>query len=121
MFSMASCLPLFFLGPIAFNLGLSLQEALLAALAGNLIVAVAMALNGHAGIKHKIDFPEQAVRSLGNLTGKAAVVMRGLVGAMWFGVEAYNGALALNLILLFALGLSGAVLLDKATVLIPAA
>ncbi|GBF09024.1 transporter, NCS1 nucleoside transporter family [Aeropyrum pernix] len=121
MFSMASCLPLFFLGPIAFNLGLSLQEALLAALVGNLVVAVAMALNGHAGIKHKIDFPEQAVRSLGELTGKAAVVMRGIVGAMWFGVEAYNGALALNLILLFALGLTGAALLEKATVLIPAA
>lgn len=121
MFSMASNLPLFFLGPIAFQLGLSLWEALLAALAGNLIVAVAMALNGHAGIKYNIDFPEQAVRSFGVVAGKASVVLRGIVGALWFGVEAYNGALALMLILLFMLGFTGSRLLELATLLIPVA
>ncbi|MCE4603640.1 MAG: cytosine permease [Aeropyrum sp.] len=121
MFSMASNLPLFFLGPIAFSLGLSLVEALIAALIGNLIVAAAMALNGYPGIKFNIDFPEQAIRSFGVIPGKIAVVLRGIVGALWFGVEAYNGALALMMIILFVVGFSGERLLSTAATLIPLA
>lgn len=121
MFSMASCLPLFFLGPIAYSSGLSLEQALVAALLGNAIVAVAMALNGHAGIARRIDFPAQAREIFGTLGAKIVVVLRGLVGALWFGVEAYNGALALIMIALLALGASSSGLLEKATPLIPLA
>jgi NCS1 family nucleobase:cation symporter-1 len=102
MFSMASCLPLFFLGPMAYNSGLTLGQALLAAAVGNTVVAVAMALNGHAGVARRIGFPEQAREVFGSLGAKAAVVLRGLVGALWYGVEAYNGALAIVLIALIA-------------------
>ncbi len=121
MFSMAACLPLFFLGPIAYNMGLSLGEALLAALLGNLVVAVAMALNGYPGVAERIDFPEQARRVFGALGAKVVVALRGLVGALWFGVEAYNGALALIMILLIALGFAGDELLARAMLLLPAA
>ncbi|MEB3852189.1 MAG: cytosine permease [Desulfurococcales archaeon] len=107
MFSMASCLPLFFLGPIAYHSGLTLGQALAAALAGNTIVAAAMALNGHAGVARRIGFPEQAREVFGTAGAKLAVALRGLVGALWYGVEAYNGALALLMIALIALHYQG--------------
>ncbi|MEB2836863.1 MAG: cytosine permease, partial [Desulfurococcales archaeon] len=121
MFSMASCLPLFFLGPIAYKLGLSLEQALAAALAGNLVVAVAMALNGYPGVAEGLDFPRQAARVYGGPGSKLVVALRGLVGALWFGVEAYNGALALVMIALLALGHGPEGLVDAATPLVPLA
>lgn len=121
MFSMASCLPLFFLGPIAYRSGLTLGQALAAALIGNLVVAAAMALNGHAGVAEGIGFQEQARRVYGVTAGRAAVALRGLVGALWFGVEAYNGALALVMIALMAVGHSGEGLVAEASHLVPAA
>jgi cytosine/uracil/thiamine/allantoin permease len=122
MFSMAACLPLFFLGPIAYTLGLSLAQALAAALAGNLVVAVAMALNGHAGVAARIDFPRHAETVFGRLGAKLVVAMRGFVGALWFGVEAYNGALSLIMIVLLALGVAaGEDLVRAATPWIPVA
>ena len=107
MFSMASCLPLFFLGPMAYQAGLTLGQALAAAAVGNGVVAVAMALNGHAGVARRIGFPEQAREVFGTLGAKIAVTLRGLVGALWYGVEAYNGALAIVLIALIAAGHAG--------------
>ncbi len=101
MFSMAACIPLFFLGPMAFDAGLSLKQALTAALVGNLVVAVAIALNGHAGVAWKVDYPEQAVWVFGRLGSKIAVALRGFVGALWYGVEAFSGALALAMILVY--------------------
>jgi NCS1 family nucleobase:cation symporter-1 len=121
MFSMASCLPLFFLGPIAYRSGLTLSQALLAALAGNAVVAVAMALNGVYGVERRLGFPEQAREVYGSRGSKAASALRGLVGALWFGVEAYNGALALVMMVLLALGIEGQALIARATPLIPAA
>lgn len=101
MFSMAACIPLFFLGPMAFDAGLSMGQALAAALAGNLVVAVAIALNGHAGVAWKVDYPEQAVWVFGRIGSKIAVALRGFVGALWYGVEAFSGALALAMILVY--------------------
>ncbi len=101
MFSMAACIPLFFLGPMAFNAGLSLGQALAAALVGNLVVAVAIALNGHAGVAWRVDYPEQAVWVFGRIGSKIAVALRGFVGALWYGVEAFSGALALAMILVY--------------------
>jgi len=106
MFAMASCLPLFFLGPIGYELGLSLQQVLVAALLGNLVVAAAMALNGLPGVRERIGFPEHARRVFGRYH-RVPVLLRGLVGGLWYGVEAFNGALAMVLIVLVALGYQG--------------
>lgn len=106
MFSMAACIPLFFLGPAAFNSGLSLGQALAAALAGNLVVAVAIALNGHAGVAWGADFPEQASWVYGRRGARVAVALRGLVGALWYGVEAFSGALALAMIIVYYMHVS---------------
>ena len=103
MFSMAACIPLFFLGPMAYQSGLSLGQALAAAFIGNAVVAVAIALNGRPGTVEGVDFVEQAVRTYGRTWGRVVVALRGLVGALWYGVEAFNGALALVLIALYIL------------------
>ena len=117
MFSMTACLPLFFLGPMAYGWGLSPGEALLASLAGNGVVAAAMVLNGLPGVRERIDFGEQARRAFGGLH-KIPVALRGVVGGLWYGVEAYNGALALALIVLTLAGARSG-LLERATVLVP--
>jgi NCS1 family nucleobase:cation symporter-1 len=46
MFSMNTCIPMFFLGPIAHSLGLNLWQALVGALIGNLAAVTIMYLNG---------------------------------------------------------------------------
>ncbi len=103
MFSMASCLPLFFLGPIAYDMGLSLGQALVAALVGNAVVAAALVLNGLPGVRERIGFGEHARRVFGRFY-KIPVLLRGLVGGLWYGVEAFNGALAMVMIVLFLAG-----------------
>ena len=103
MFSMTTCLPLFFLGPLAYSLHLSLNQALLAALVGNGIVGALMVLNGLVGLREGVDYIEHSRRVFGRLY-KIPVFLRGLVGGLWYGVEAFNGALALALIILYALG-----------------
>ncbi len=120
MFSMAACLPLFFLGPMAYSMGLSLWEALLAALLGNAVTAIAFTLVGRYGVYTGKGFNSQAETVFGK-AAKLMIILRGLVGALWFGVEAYNGALALTMIALLALGVQGRALVDTATPLIPLA
>ncbi len=110
MFSMAACLPLFFLGPIAYSSGLSLTEALLGALIGNLIVSIALILNGHYGIVKRKGFEEQAKEVFGKKGAKLVLLLRGTVGALWFGVEAFNGALALIMIALMVTSFRGEVI-----------
>ncbi len=119
MFSMAACLPLFFLGPMAFDWGLSLGQALAGALAGNAVVAAALAVNGLPGVWERIGFGEQAKRVFGRLY-KVPVFLRGAIGGLWYGVEAFNGALAMVLIVLYAAGERDG-LMDKAMLALPAA
>jgi len=120
MFSMASCLPLFFLGPMAYQAGLSLGQALAAAVAGNGVVAAAIALNGLPGVRWRIGFSEHARMVFGRYR-LAPVAARGVIGALWYGVEAFNGALAAALIVVYALGARGGEALDVAMQVLPAA
>lgn len=117
MFSMTTCLPLFFLGPLAFNMGLSLGQALTATLIGNGIIAAAMIANGYPGVKERIDFIEHSKKVFGKLY-KIPAILRGLVGGLWYGVEAFNGALAISLIILYAAGVREGIL-DKAMIILP--
>ena len=120
MFSMASCLPLFFLGPIAYQMGLSLEQALVAALAGNGVVATAIVLNGLYGVESRRGYNDHARRVFGRFY-RIPVALRGIVGGLWYGVEAFNGALAILLIILFLAGLRGDELMTEAMRLLPLA
>jgi len=51
MFSMNTCIPMFFLGPIGQGMGLDIWQALVGSLIGNLAAVVVMWLNGVVGVE----------------------------------------------------------------------
>jgi NCS1 family nucleobase:cation symporter-1 len=105
MFSMNTCIPMFFLGPIGKSLGLDIWQAVVGATVGNLAAVLVMILNGHAGIKYGITFPVQLRSAFGFRGTHIPVILRGIAGTMWFGIEAYAGSLALMMIVLYAIGI----------------
>ncbi len=104
MFSMNTCIPMFFLGPIARSLGLDIWQAIIGAFLGNLAVAIVMALNAYPGVIYGISFPVQLRQSFGFRGVHIPIWMRGIAGMMWFGIEAYAGSLAITMIILYAMG-----------------
>ncbi|MCE4612327.1 MAG: cytosine permease [Desulfurococcales archaeon] len=104
MFSMNTNIPMFFLGPIAFSQGLNPVQAAIGAFVGNLAATIVLILNGYVGLKYGIPYPVQLRASFGFKGVHIPVILRGIVGAGWFGVEAYGGSLAITMIALFALG-----------------
>jgi len=107
MFSLNTCLPMFFLGPIAFSLKLTPMQAAVGAFIGNLVAVIVVILNGYVGVKYGIPYPVQLRPSWGFRGAEIAVVLRGIVGAGWYGVEAYNASLAILMVLLYAVGYAG--------------
>jgi len=104
MFSMNTCIPMFFLGPIAKTLGLNIWQAIIGAFLGNLAAVIVMALNALPGVKYGINFPVQLRQSFGFKGIHIPIWMRGISGLMWFGIEAYAGSLAITMIILYSLG-----------------
>ncbi len=114
MFSMNTCIPMFFLGPIARSLNLTPLEAAVGALIGNIAATIVMILNGYPGWKYGIPFPVQLRPSFGKKGIHLPVLLRGIVGAGWLGVEAYGGSLAITMIALWALGVDRATVVGEA-------
>jgi nucleobase:cation symporter-1, NCS1 family len=98
MFSMNTCIPMFFLGPIGQGLGLNMWQALIGSLVGNVAAVVVMWLNGVVGVKYGLNYPVQLRGSFGFTGGHVPVILRGLAGLMWFGIEAWAGSLAITMI-----------------------
>ncbi|WVR08770.1 hypothetical protein IAU60_005828 [Kwoniella sp. DSM 27419] len=73
-------------------LGLSWREATIAIAIGNLIIAAAVALNGHVGSRHHIPFSIASRASLGFYFSYFAVVSRLIMGLLYFGINTYIGA-----------------------------
>lgn len=114
MFSMNTCIPMFFLGPIGAGLGMDLTQALVGAFIGNLAAVIVMYLNGVPGVKYGIPYPVQLRESYGWKGIHIPVLMRGAAGTMWFGIEVWAGSYALTLIVLFALGTPAAAAITSA-------
>lgn len=108
MFSMNTCIPMFFLGPIGGGLGLDIYQALVGAFLGNLAAIVVMYLNGSVGVKYAVPYPVQLRESFGFHGIHIPVIVRGVAGTMWFGIEVWAGSYALTLIALWALGVQNA-------------
>ena len=104
MFSLNTCIPMFFLGPIGATMGLNIWQVLVGAFIGNLAAAIVVWLNGTVGVKYAIGYPIQLREPFGFRGIHIPIVLRGLAGAMWFGIEAYVGSLALVMIILMAIG-----------------
>ncbi len=98
MFSMNTCIPMFFLGPIGQGMGLDIWQALVGSLIGNLAAVVVMWLNGTVGVRHGLNFPVQLRATFGFKGTNIPVILRGLSGLIWFGIEAWAGSLAITMI-----------------------
>jgi nucleobase:cation symporter-1, NCS1 family len=98
MFSMNTCIPMFFLGPIGQSMGLDIWQALMGSLIGNVAAVVVMWLNGVVGVRHGLNFPVQLRSTFGFKGTNIPVVLRGLSGLIWFGIEAWAGSLAITMI-----------------------
>ncbi|KAK8850711.1 hypothetical protein IAR55_004631 [Kwoniella newhampshirensis] len=73
-------------------LGLSWREASAAIAIGNIIIAVAVALNGTIGSRHHIPFSVASRASLGFYFSYFAVFSRLVLGLIYFGINTYIGA-----------------------------
>ena len=121
MFSLSANIPLFFLGPMAKSLGLNIVQAGVGAFLGNLFAVILAWLIGVAGVKYGITYPVQLRESFGLKGAHVPLVLRGIYGTVWFGIEIYAGSLALMIILLMALGVPSEELVATAIRWIPIA
>ena len=101
---MSVCIPTYMLASNMIVGGLSWKEAICMILLGNLIVAVPMVLNGHAGTRYGIPFPVLGRAAFGTLGVHIPSVLRALVACGWFGIQTWIGGLAIAAIVGAVLG-----------------
>lgn len=92
---MAVCIPTYMLASSMIIGGLSWKEAMAMIILGNIIVAVPMVFNGHAGTKYGIPFPVLGRASFGHLGVHIPSILRALVACCWFGIQTWLGGLAI--------------------------
>jgi NCS1 family nucleobase:cation symporter-1 len=67
-----------------------------AILLANLIIAIIGSLSGDIGIEHGLSFAAYMRAPFGTVGVHLPAVSRGIVAAIWFGIQTYLGALAIN-------------------------
>ena len=92
---MAVCIPTYMLASQMIIGGLSWKEALTMIVLGNIIVAIPMVFNGHAGTKYGIPFPVLGRASFGWMGVQLPSILRALVACGWFGIQTWLGGLAI--------------------------
>jgi NCS1 family nucleobase:cation symporter-1 len=92
MFSMNTCIPMFFLGPIGGGLGLDVWQVLIGAFIGNLAACIVMWLNGVVGVSMPLPTLYNSESPSGSKDPDSDH-LEGLAGTVWFGVEAWAGSL----------------------------
>ncbi|MEX2416272.1 MAG: NCS1 family transporter [Paenibacillaceae bacterium] len=75
---------------------MSVWELAIAIFFANLIIAVIGSLSGDIGIEHGLSFAAYMRAPFGTLGVHIPAVSRGIVAAVWFGIQTYLGALAIN-------------------------
>src|SRR5580765_5515815 len=96
--SMAHCIPTYLMASGLINEGMAWWQALLTVLLGNLIVLVPILLNSHPGTKYGIPFPIFARAAYGTYGSNMAALMRAGVACGWFGINAWIGGSALQVL-----------------------
>ncbi|MEN3334290.1 MAG: nucleobase:cation symporter, family [Blastocatellia bacterium] len=97
--SMAHCIPTYMLASGLIGAGMNWWQAIVTILLGNVIVLVPILLNSHPGTKYGIPFPVFARASYGTLGSNLPALMRALVACGWFGIQAWIGGQAINVLL----------------------
>lgn len=111
--SMAITTSIFFLGWLSQILGLSLIQALVAALIGNGVVAIIMTLNGWVGVKYGIPFPIQLRSAFGVRGSIIPLLVRAIVSIFWYGVDGYIAAWAITSAAMLVAGVSPDVIVSE--------
>lgn len=92
---MAVCIPTYMLAAGLIGSGMNWWQAVLTVFLGNVIVAVPMILNAHAGTKYGIPFPVLARASFGIYGSNVPCLMRAMVACGWFGIQTWIGGSAM--------------------------
>lgn len=92
---MAVCIPTYMLASSIILNGISWVGALVIIGLANLIITIPMVLSGHAGVKYGIPFPVLGRSSFGFLGIHIPAIIRGLIAAVWFGIQTWIGGFSL--------------------------
>ncbi len=96
--SMSVNIPTYMLASGMIAGGMDWRQAIFTVFLGNLIVLVPMLLNAHAGARYGIPFPVFARGSFGVLGANLPAMLRALVACGWFGIQAWIGGEAVNVL-----------------------
>ncbi|MEI5908442.1 NCS1 family transporter [Bacillus spongiae] len=80
-------------------MSLPLPFVLIATIIGSLAIGVFMSLTGDIGIEHGLSFPVYMRAPFGTIGTHIPSIVRGLAASMWFGINTFFGATAMNGIL----------------------
>ncbi|WP_064093625.1 NCS1 family transporter [Rossellomorea aquimaris] len=80
-------------------MSLPLPLVVLATIIGSLAIGLFITLTGDIGIEHGLSFPVYMRAPFGTLGTHIPSIVRGLAASMWFGINTYFGATAMNGIL----------------------
>src|ERR1700690_3610532 len=94
--AMSVNIPTYMLASAMIAGGMSWKQAIFTVFLGNVLVLAPMLLNAHAGAKYGIPFPVFARASFGVLGANVPAVLRALVACGWFGINAWIGGAAVN-------------------------
>lgn len=94
------------LGATGIGGGVSLAGVILTILLANVVIGAVMVLTADIGTEHGLSFAVYLRAPFGIHGTHLPAVSRGVVAAMWFGIQTYLGALALNGIGEYFLGTS---------------
>jgi nucleobase:cation symporter-1, NCS1 family len=94
--AMSVNIPTYMLASAMIAGGMSWKQAIFTVFLGNVVVLLPMLLNAHAGAKYGIPFPVFARASFGVLGANVPAVLRALVACGWFGINAWIGGAAVN-------------------------
>src|SRR5215212_10586878 len=97
--SMAHCIPTYMLASGLMASGMNWSQALVTILLGNTIVLAPILLNSHPGTKYGIPFPVFARAAYGTLGSNLPALMRAIVACGWFGIQAWIGGQAIDVLL----------------------
>jgi NCS1 family nucleobase:cation symporter-1 len=97
--SMAHCIPTYMMASGLISAGMNWWQALITILLGNTIVLAPILLNSHPGTKYGIPFPVFARAAYGTLGSNLPAIMRAIVACGWFGIQAWIGGQAIDVLM----------------------
>ncbi len=96
---MCLCIPAYTMAAGMIGLGMNWWQAIITVFLANVIVMIPILLNAHAGTKFGIPYPVFARLWFGSKGAHIPALARALVGAGWFGINAWIGGSSIDALL----------------------